>query len=132
MIEINNNTKSKIDIKLIKKVAEKFATKYKVKNKDISIAFVGDVEIRKLNYKYRKFDKPTDVLAFSGEDNFLGEIVIDYAQIKRQAGLYSDSIKAELVFILIHGLLHLVGYDDTTENGKMEMEEEGKKFVKSL
>ena len=142
MIEINNKTKSKIDIKLIKGVARKLLTYYNKErmlcdyadlNKvELSIAFVGDKTIRKLNKTYRGIDKATDVLAFSGEDEFLGEVIINCAQIKRQAKKFGNSVRQELIFILVHGLLHLLGYDDKTEKGRAEMERMGEIFVNKL
>lgn len=129
MIEINNRTKAKIDIKLIKKVTEKFFAYYKIKNKELSIAFIGDMVMRRLNKRYRGKDRPTDVLSFRGNGNDLGEILIDYAQIKRQAKKYSKSVKEELIFILVHGLLHLIGYEDETKNGKIKMEKLGEEFI---
>lgn len=129
MIEINNKTKSKIDLALVKKTAEFFLRVYKKKKYEISIAFVGDRVIRKLNRNYRKIDKVTDVLSFPGEGIFLGEVIIDYAQIKRQAREFGSSVNDELVFILVHGLLHLLGYDDKTEKGAKEMERLGEKFI---
>jgi probable rRNA maturation factor len=129
MVEINNQTKNKINIVLVKSVTEKFLQKHKLNKKEVSIAFVGDKEISKLNRIYRKIDKATDVLSFSGEGDFLGEIVIDYAQIKRQAKEFKKSVSEELIFILVHGLLHLVGYDDRTEKGRVKMIELGEKFL---
>lgn len=132
MIEINNKTRSRIDVEFVKKVSEKFLKKYKIKNKEVSIVFVGDSAIRKINKQYRGKDKATDVLSFEGEDEFLGEILIDYAQIKRQAKKFKNKTKDELVFILVHGLLHLLGYDDETEKGRLKMEKLGNNFIKSL
>ena len=132
MIEINNKTKAKIDIKLIKKVTEKFFAYYKIENKDVSIAFVGDKVMTRLNNKYRGKNKPTDILSFPGDGYDFGEIIIDYAQIKRQSGKFSKSVKDELIFILTHGLLHLLGYEDKTAKGKINMEKTGNKFVKNL
>lgn len=129
MIEINNKTKSRIDLKLVKKISDKFLKTHKKRNCEVSIAFVGDSVIRKLNRNYRKIDKATDVLSFPGEGDFLGEIIIDYAQIKRQARKFGSSVNDELVFILVHGLLHLIGYDDKTERGAKEMERLGEKFI---
>ena len=88
--------------------------------------------IRRLNKEYRKIDRVTDVLAFEGEDNYLGELIIDHTQIRRQAKRFSPSTEKELVFILTHGLLHLLGYEDKTEQGKMEMERLGKEFIDKL
>ena len=131
MIEINNKTRSKIDLILVEKIAEEFLKFYKIKSKEVSIAFVGDTVIRRLNKKYRGYDRITDVLSFKGEEE-LGEIIIDYSQIKRQAKKFSGTVKEELVFILVHGLLHLIGYRDDTENGKRKMEGLGKKFIKVI
>jgi len=132
MVEINNKTRSKIDLGLVRKTTEKFLKYYKLKGKEVSIAFVGDKTIKKLNKKYRGKDNVTDVLAFVGENNYLGEIVIDYAQIKRQAKRFSGGVKEELIFILVHGLLHLLGYEDETERGKKKMERLGEEFINNV
>lgn len=129
MIEINNKTKSGIDLKLVEKIADKFLKTHKNSNREVSIAFVGDSVMRKLNKRYRKIDKVTDVLSFPGEGIFLGEVIIDYTQIKRQARKFDSSVNDELIFILIHSLLHLIGYDDKTEKGRKEMERLGEEFI---
>jgi probable rRNA maturation factor len=131
LVEINNTTRAKIDEKLVKKTVEKFLHLFKI-NKSVSVAFVGDKAIQRLNKQYRGIDRVTDVLAFEGEDDFLGEIIIDYAQIKRQAKQFSKSAKEELVFILVHGLLHLVGFRDDTKEEKEEMIKKGEEIVKIL
>jgi len=132
MIEINNKTRSSIDLKLVKKVCEEFLKYNNIENKIVSIGFVGDVIIKKINNKYRKINKITDILSFQAdkEDNkYLGELIINYAQIKKQAKIFSNNIKDELIFILIHGLLHLLGYEDKTEKGRIQMEKLGNKFI---
>ena len=131
MIEINNKTKSNINLKLVKKVCEEFLKYNNIKNKIISIGFVGDIIIKKLNNKYRKINKITDILSFpvdENDDEYLGELIINYAQIKRQAKTFLNSATEELIFILIHGLLHLLGYEDKTEKGRKQMEKLGHNF----
>jgi probable rRNA maturation factor len=133
MIEINNTTKYKIDEKSIKKVAAEFLRRRRLSRKDVSIAFIGDKEMRRLNRRYRKKDKTTDVLSFAeeGEDaGFFGEIVISPAQIKKQARENGNTFKQELIFILVHGLLHLAGYDDCIEKDRINMIKLGEKFIK--
>jgi len=132
IVEVNNQTKNKISIKLARQVAENFLVYYKIESKEISIAFVGDSAIKKLNREYRHQDKATDVLSFVGEGDFLGEIIIDYAQIKRQAKESGKKINEELIFILVHGLLHLIGYDDKTEKGRLKMIKLGEEFLKRI
>ena len=129
MIEVSNKTKSKIELKTVIKTAERFLQVYKKKRYELSIVFVGDRVIRKLNNNYRKIDKITDILTFEGEELFLGEIIIDYQQIKRQSKKFSGSVKKELIFILVHGLLHLIGYDDKTEKDRERMIRMGEEFI---
>ncbi len=132
MVEVNNKTRSKIDSGLLKRVTEKFLDYYNIK-KDVSVALVGDRVMRRLNKQSRGADRVTDVLAFPDDDpGFLGEVIIDYAQVKRQAPRFAGSIRAELVFVLVHGLLHLLGYEDETEKGRQEMERLGKEIVEKL
>ena len=132
MIEINNTTKVKLDKKTIQKVTEKFLQAYKINKQDVSLAFVSDEKMHELNKQYRKKDKTTDVLSFSGEGDFLGEIIINPKQIKRQAKENKNTFQAELIFILVHGLLHLVGYDDETEKARLKMIKLGEKFISMI
>jgi rRNA maturation RNase YbeY len=131
MVEINNKTKTRIDLKFIESVTKKFLNFYKIKNKDVSIAFINDSEMKKLNEKYRHQNKATDVLSFDGEEGFFGEVVIDCAQIKRQAKEFKKGFNEELVFILVHGLLHLIGFDDRTEKSREKMIDKGNYFIKT-
>lgn len=132
MVEINNKTKFKINNSKIIKIVDEFLRLNKIKNKDVSIAIIGDRKMRRLNKIYRGYDKPTDVLSFTGEGSLLGEILIDYAQVKRQAEEFSKSTGKEFVFILVHGLLHLIGYDDKTEKERKVILELGEKFLNNI
>lgn len=132
MVEISNNTKAKVDFKIVKHTVDSFLSFHKLQKKSVSVAFVGDRKIKILNKNYRGKDKITDILSFCGEGCDLGEIVICYPQIKRQAKKFSDSEKQELVFILVHGLLHLLGYTDDTDKEALKMEKLGQKFINHL
>ena len=131
-IEVNNRLNCKINKKLIIKITKEFLKYYQIENKEVSIAFVGDNTIKNLNKQYRKKDKITDVLAFPGEGDFLGEIIINYPQIKKQSKVFSKSIKEELIFILVHGLLHLLGHKDKDREDKEKMEKLGKEFIQKI
>ena len=84
---------------------------------ELSIALVGDKEMRPLNAKYRRKNKTTDVLSFLVTDQppaapkLLGDVVISVEQARRQAGARKHSLKREMVVLLIHGVLHLLGHD---------------------
>ncbi|MBI5399369.1 rRNA maturation RNase YbeY [Candidatus Saganbacteria bacterium] len=78
----------------------------------INLSFVSDEEMRGLNRRFRKKDKPTDVLSFlMDEDGILGDLVISTETTKRNAKKYGVSYKTEVKRLVIHGVLHLLGYD---------------------
>ena len=109
MIEVNNLTASPVNIKNLKRIAEKVLKGEKRGNKTISIALVGKIKIKELNRRYRKKDKATDVLSFLYDQG--GEIVLCFEVIKKNARKFGLSAKTELLRSLIHGMLHLLGYD---------------------
>jgi len=109
MIEVRNLSKQKINPAWLKKIAKAILKKEKKKKLELSIVLVGQARIKKLNKQYRQKNRPTDVLAFAY--NGLGEIVIYLEQVKRNAQKFNTSFKDELKRVLIHGILHLLGYD---------------------
>lgn len=115
-IEINNLTNNRVDKKFLIKVGEKTLKILKIKISEISLVLIGDAGIRVLNRKYRGRNKITDVLAFD-----YGEIIICLSQAKRQAKKIGHSLKKELAILLIHGILHLAGYNDKTKRGYNKM-----------
>lgn len=106
MIEINNLAKERVKEEFLKKVAETVLGKKKF---DLSVALVGQARIKELNIRYRKANGPTDVLSFSYGDS--GEIILCLPVVKQNAKKYNVSFESELARILIHGILHLLGYD---------------------
>jgi len=92
------------------------------------IIITDDTEIRELNLKYRNMDKPTDVLSFalfadSPESRFiidnnisLGDIIISAHTAEKQANENNKSLEEEIIFLLSHGLLHLLGFDHTNND----------------
>lgn len=78
---------------------------------DFSILFTDNSEIQNLNAQFRNKNKPTDVLSFEGDESYLGDLVISVEKAKRQAREFSCSLQEELVRLIIHGFLHLHGYD---------------------
>jgi len=135
MIEINNLTANVIDDEFLKKVAkiilkrEKSASwrtaSRRKKNLDLYIAIVGPGRIKELNKKYRKKNKPTDVLSFLY--NGSGDVVVCLREVKKNAKKFGFSFKAELARVLIHGILHLLGYShekSKQENKIMRKKEE--------
>jgi probable rRNA maturation factor len=101
---------------------------------DVSVAFVDDDAMRELNKRFRRKDKTTDVLTFPADDSYgepaqegrpLGDIVICVDQARRQAAEEKHSLAIEVRYLLLHGILHALGYDHETDDGEMnEMEVE--------
>ena len=115
MIEVNNLTKSKIDRRFLITVAKKVIIGENIKKGELSIALISPAEIKKLNKRYRRKNQPTDVLAFGQDKNFfepeLEEVIICPAVVRKNAKKYKVGFKKELTRVLIHGILHLFGYD---------------------
>ena len=111
----------KNEIKSIKKYVKKCLKEEKVKNASFNIILTTNEEIKKLNTKYRNIEKETDVISFALEDEkqekfflkerVLGDIYISIDKAKSQSKEYGHSLKRELPFLAVHGLLHLLGYD---------------------
>ena len=76
----------------------------------VSIAYISDQKMREINHRYRKIDKTTDILSFSLDKN-LGEILISKKEAEKKARLFGMKNKDYLDYILIHGLLHLKGFE---------------------
>jgi probable rRNA maturation factor len=88
---------------------------------EVSVLFCGDGAIRTLNRRYRRVDAPTDVLAFPAESRgLLGDIVISVPYASRQARRRGETPAREIDRLLLHGLLHLSGYDHETDGGAMD------------
>ncbi|MEM4725013.1 MAG: rRNA maturation RNase YbeY [Candidatus Hadarchaeum sp.] len=100
---------------------------------ELTVVITNDEEIAELNRMYRGVDAPTDVLAFSHADKdevsfpfegsmvYFGDIVISYPRAAEQASAYGHPIEEELLLLVIHGTLHLLGYDHEETGDKEEM-----------
>lgn len=86
----------------------------------VTIAFVSDKSIHKLNREFRNVDRPTDVLSFPAEEETnLGDIAISVETAAAQAKENGLTFEAEIAQLILHGLLHLSGYDHETDSGEM-------------
>ncbi len=134
MVEINNLTTSpRTDEGFLRRVAEKVLKGENKKDSELSIALIGQGKMRKLNKKYRGKNRVTDVLAFPNKEIGLGEIVICLREVKKNAKRYGLTFEKELSRVLIHGLLHLLGYDhEISEKKTKEMEEKQNYYISRI
>lgn len=114
-------------------------------NTEISVVFVDNKKIRQLNREYRNKDQATDVLSFAMQINkesiisnntdipvALGDIVISVEKAKEQAEEYHHSFQRELGFLIVHGFLHLLGYDHNTQVEEEKMFQRQKEILKEF
>ena len=118
-IEINNLTKKRNDAGFVKKIVRKTVklAEADLSGLDISVVFVGEAESRKINRKYRKYDKSTDVLSFNLDSGYNkngksleGELVLCPNAIAKNSRDNKVDFSRELAFVLAHGVLHVLGW----------------------
>ncbi|MCR4392736.1 MAG: rRNA maturation RNase YbeY [Dehalococcoidales bacterium] len=125
---IEEGLEPSVDIEWLQQIVEKTLLAENIPpNAEVSLVIVGQERIQELNREYRGKNRPTDVLSFSLIEqkeneteafigppdglNHLGEVIISYPQAVLQADEHQHSIKKEMVILIIHGILHLLGYD---------------------
>ena len=112
---------------------------YGVENAELSVTLTDNEHIHALNKKFRGIDRATDVLSFAFRESeepevlgadfeILGDVIISLERAKVQAEEFGHSFLREVIFLEVHGLLHLLGYDHVEEAERLEMEEE-QRFV---
>ena len=120
-----------IKISKIKKDTELILNFLNLDNSELSILFVDNKRIKELNKNFRNKDSVTDVLSFPQNEgilnglniNILGDVVISYPQAKKQAPDSDNSTYEEILVLIIHSILHLIGYDHMKEDEEIIMRE---------
>lgn len=135
MVEIYDLTRKK-ELKSLNKEIKKYYKKTLEVLKltdgfNMSLIIVGKAKIRSINRDYRNIDKETDVISFANidsedydflsDDINLGDIFINVDKVKSQAKKYGHSVKREYVFLFVHGMLHLFGYDHMNKEDEEKM-----------
>lgn len=122
---INHQNEIEIQLPIFLEFAENVLNEI-ANGKTVTIAFNNDSKMRQLNNKFRGKNATTDVLSFPCEadefetdSNFLGDIVISLEQAKRQAIENNLAFEIEVKQLILHGFLHLLGFDHETDNGEM-------------
>lgn len=153
-----NNTNEEINYKLIEKVISE-ALRYEGvnDNTEVSVTIVDNEEIRKINNKFRNIDRATDVLSFpmldypnkkffkdfyidynfdetflDGDELVLGDIVLSLERALEQSEEYNHSYKREVSYLVVHSILHLLGYDHMEEDDKAIMRKREEELLGEL
>jgi len=121
MIEVvNRQRRLKLDTEAWSNFAARALDAIGKSKSSATIAFVSDKRIRELNRQFRGVDKATDVLSFPAEEEFnLGDVAVSVDTAGMQAKDNGLTLDGEIAQLILHGLLHLCGYDHETDNGEM-------------
>jgi len=147
IFDIRNLTKARVDKKFLVKIARTVLKIARIKRKiELSLIIVEEGEIKKINRWFRGEDLVTDVLSFGQETKKylgdfisapdgirrLGEIFICYPQAQKQAKILGHSTKLELGILFIHGILHLLGFNDQGKTEKLKMQKKERETLKTI
>ena len=117
---INRQHHHSIDGKSIRQFLRGLTPALGLKHESFSVVFITDAAMRRYNRDYRGLDEPTDVLSFRDGEDYLGDILISaetaYNQARQSRTL---SFESNIQRLVLHGLLHLMGYDHETDDGEM-------------
>ena len=140
-VEIINETNELIDTTDLYKVIE-YTLKYEnVTNAIMNVIIIDNEKIHEINLKYRGIDRPTDVISFALEDDktfvntsfrVLGDIYISIDKVYEQASNYNHSVRREISFLTVHGILHLLGYDHMKKEDELVMFSKQEKILEEL
>jgi probable rRNA maturation factor len=118
--------------KTVRAACEAALAARKIKKGELTVVLADDAFLRELNKNYRGKDKPTNVLSFEGEGEYLGDIVLALETIKREAKEQNKRFKDHTTHLLVHGVLHLLGHDHHRKKDAGAMEELEIKILKKL
>jgi probable rRNA maturation factor len=147
-ILIDNEYKTQVKSVWLKNLARQIQTAENVSVKsEMGLVITGDEQIHKLNLKYLDEDRPTDVLSFPMNEQLdaapvfvkvpdgkihLGEIIISFPQAVKQAEEHKHSVQREITILLIHGILHLLGYDHDIAEREQTMHKRESAILKTI
>jgi len=117
---IDKQRKHAIDRVELRRFASRLVRDLEIEGRQFAVVFITDAAMREYNRTYRGYDKSTDVLSFRGDSAYLGDILISSETAYNQARKSSTlSFQANIHRLIVHGLLHLMGYDHETDSGEM-------------
>ena len=137
-VSLQNTHPTQISTNSLLQAAHRLLQQEGFPDSEVSVVLTDDDTVHELNLRYRGFDKPTDVLSFAQQDHIegapplpdvdelpllLGDVIISVDTAARQAPVHEVTLEQELELLTVHGILHLLGYEDDTEDGAELMRE---------
>ncbi len=143
-VSLTNEQTRRIRTTLLRQAALRLLREANARDAQVDILLTDDLTVHALNFEYRGYDKPTDVLSFAQRDSvadapaapkpagapeMLGDVVISVDTAFRQAEEHGVSVDKELALLTVHGILHLLGHEDETESGARAMHERERELL---
>ncbi len=143
-ISLRNDCARSLPTTLLRKATQRLLKAEAPPRAEVVISLVDDPAIHEMNRDYRGYDKPTDVLSFAFQESMegvpapprlpgmpveLGDVVISADTALRQAEEHGFTLERELALLAVHGVLHLLGYEDETVEGTHEMREKERHYL---
>jgi rRNA maturation RNase YbeY len=127
--------RSRLDLAHLRRIGRRAAREQGLRRGAVNVVLTGDEDLRRLNRAHRGIDAPTDVLSFSlgerlSEDDVLGEVYISLPYARRRASQQRRALRREVLHLMVHGLLHLAGYDHQTDAAWQDMERETRRYTR--
>lgn len=129
---VNHQSKVAVDLADVRAFVRALSAALRLRGKSFNVCIVDDTEIQRLNTEYRGKPNATDVLSFRWKDaasggispeaefdGFLGDVVISAEMARRNASAEAHSTRNEIRWLVLHGVLHLLGYDHSSDQGEM-------------
>jgi probable rRNA maturation factor len=144
IVNLQNDKNYPIDLSLLERAAYTTLNSLALDDSELTVVVTGDEEIQEMNRNYLNVDKPTDVLSFpfdeedlpeefdDAEAEYLGDVVIAYPYTVANAQRDGYSVEDSLCLMVVHGILHLIGYEHDDPEDRQEMWEVQAKILKSL
>ena len=127
---VNCQRRIPVALKPLEEFYERVRKELRFPSESVSIRLISDAEMARLNRTFRQKSGPTDVLSFPANGakpkrgvDYIGDIAISPQTARRNARRYARSAPAELRILILHGMLHLAGFDHETDHGEMERKE---------
>jgi len=136
-IEVNNQTALSLDFDQLRRILRIVLGDAGYSDAEVSVAVVSDDRMQELNRRHLDHDYATDVLSFRLDDQeeqhrLEGEIIVSADTAARESARYGWSMQDELLLYVLHGGLHLVGYDDAEETDRLQMREAESRYLGQL
>ena len=131
---VNLHRAYKVNRRLVERIAARILGYCKApRDAELEIVFLTDDKIRPLNRRYKREDRPTDVLSFGlNACPLLGDIFISIDSARKNSKIFKSDFKEEVTRYVIHGILHLMGYDDRTAKARARMERKQEEMLRKI